>query len=167
MHFVQCALPPTEGLLQSKHQAGTWSPSSLPGSLLQARHQISEPAQQGQNMTAYPPKLNPRKLSISKISASPRAKEQILMKSHVTCFIPEQTYYQPRVHFCLVLIISGCKTFLPGQTSAKSGQLLGYELYHTYIIIVYFPCLESSHFYFILQSTLTLLQIKIAPSSAF
>lgn len=115
-------------------QASGWDLVSqfLTGSLLQASHEISEPAQQGQNMTAYPPKLNPRKLSISKISASPRTNEQILMKSHVTCFTPEQTYFYTRVHFCLVLIISGCKTFLPSQTSAKSGQLLGYEHYHTY-----------------------------------
>lgn len=52
------------------------------------------------------------------------------MKSPATCLSPEELH-QSGVWYCLALIISVCKTFLPGQASSKSGQLLGDERYHT------------------------------------
>lgn len=78
----------------------------------------------------YPTSISASQNTLHWQNPSPPANWQIPMKSCVTHFTPEELH-QPRVWFCLSLIISVCKRFLPGQASTKSGQLLGYEHYHT------------------------------------
>lgn len=156
MHFVQCALPPTEGLLQSKHQAGTWSPSSLLVAYCrQATRFLNQPSKAKIWLLTHPnsiPENCPSAKSVLPLEQMSKSWWKVMspvsllnrLTSSLGYIFALFSLFQVARHFCLVKLL------------LKVGSCWAMSII-THIIIVYFPSLESSHFYFILQATLTLL----------